>query len=131
VQAQGGDLAVVDDPSRLAAAHWIETVNAPRSGYLAQIHAQIVGETSVFLGAGRTRKGDPVDYAVGILIHRKVGDYVAAGQPLFTIHANDENRLAEARQALVEAHQWRDTPVKPLPLFYGVIDARPLFDPSI
>jgi pyrimidine-nucleoside phosphorylase len=131
VQAQAGDLAVVDDPSRLPTARWIETVNAPRSGYLAQIHAQIVGETSVLLGAGRMRKNDPIDYAVGILLHHKVGDYLEAGQSLFTIHANDKIRLAEARQALLEAHQWSDAPVDALPLFYGVIGSSLLSDPAM
>jgi pyrimidine-nucleoside phosphorylase len=121
VQAQGGDLTVVDDPSQLPTARQIEIVQAPRSGYLAQIHAQIVGETAVLLGAGRTRKGDPIDYAVGIIIHRKVGDFVEAGQPLFTIHANSEQRLEQARQALLEAHQWSEMPIDALPLFYGVI----------
>jgi pyrimidine-nucleoside phosphorylase len=121
VQAQGGDLAVLDDPSRLPAAPIVETVAAAQTGYLAQIHAQTVGETSVLLGAGRSRKGEAIDHAVGILIHRKVGDFVAAGQPLFTIHANNAQRLAEARQALLEAHQWSAAPVAALPLFYEVV----------
>ena len=49
------------------------------------------------LGAGRAKKGDPIDHAVGFLIHKKVGDKVEAGEPLFEIHANDEAKLAEAR----------------------------------
>ena len=47
-----------------------------------------VGETAVFLGAGRQKKGDPIDHGVGVVIHRKVGERVEAGQPLFTIHAS-------------------------------------------
>lgn len=121
VSAQGGDTAYVKDPSRLPTASIIETVPAPRSGYLSQIHAKKVGVTAVFLGAGRAKKGDSIDYAVGIEIHRKVGDKVEAGQPLFTIHANQPEKLEEARARLLEAHKWSDTPVDPLPLVYDVV----------
>ena len=73
------------------------------------------------LGAGRARKEDPIDHAVGIEIHRKVGEYVQAGEPLFTIHANDAAKLAAAKTRLMAAHQWSNEPVQPLPLFYDVI----------
>ncbi len=121
VRAQGGDLAYVDDPARLPRAALIETVPAPRSGYLAGIHARVVGETAVILGAGREKKGAPIDHAVGIEIHHKVGEFVEQGSPLFTIHANDPDRLVEAGKRLLEAHTWSDEAVEPLPLFYGVV----------
>jgi pyrimidine-nucleoside phosphorylase len=121
VAAQGGEVATVDDPSRLPAARLVETIQSPRTGYLRGIHARIVGETAVLLGAGRAKKGDPVDHAVGIIVHHKVGDRVEAGQPLFTIYANDETHLAQACQPLLAAHTWSDTPVERLPLFYDVI----------
>jgi pyrimidine-nucleoside phosphorylase len=72
----------------------------------------------VALGAGRARKSDSIDHAVGFLIHRKVGDQVARGEPLFTIHANEEEKLEEAREALLSAHAFRTEPVERLPLFY-------------
>ena len=119
VSAQGGDVSYVDDPAKLPKARLIEVVNAPRSGYLAQVHARIVGEAAVTLGAGRAKKGDPIDHAVGILIHHKVGDFVERGQPLFTIHANDPARQAEVRELVLNAHVWSNEPVAPLPIFYG------------
>ena len=73
------------------------------------------------LGAGRMKKTDSIDPAVGIIIHHKVGDQVQKGQALFTIHANDEKKLADARKRLLGAHLWSDEKVDPLPLFYGVI----------
>ena len=121
VTAQGGDVAYVDDPARLPAAKLVETVPAPQTGYLTGVHAQIVGETSVELGAGRARKGDPINHAVGIQVHHKVGDKVERGQPLFTIHADDKGLLDNARNRMLEAHTWSDEPVEPLPLFYGVV----------
>jgi pyrimidine-nucleoside phosphorylase len=77
-----------------------------------------VGEASVILGAGRAQKSDAVDHAVGIIVCKKVGDRVEKGEPLFTIHANDETKLAEARAMVVAAFSFSDTPVAPLPLFY-------------
>ena len=122
VQAQGGDVAYVDEPERLPTARFVEPVPAPRRGYLRQIHARVVGETAVLLGAGREKKGDPIDHAVGIVVHKKVGDKVEQGEPVFTIHANDARRLAEARERLLGALQWSEEPVPPLPHFYGVIE---------
>jgi pyrimidine-nucleoside phosphorylase len=99
----------------------VETVPAPRSGYLSGIQARIVGEMAVLLGAGRSKKGEEIDHRVGILIHHKVGDRVEQGEPLFTIHANDQDRLSQAREELLRAHSWSDARVGPLPLFYGVV----------
>lgn len=118
VAAQGGDVSYVDDPSRFPAAKFVEVVNAPESGFLSQIQARTIGEASVALGAGRAKKGDPVDHAVGFVIHHKVGDRIEAGQPLFTIHANDAALQAEARERVADAHRISQTPVPPLPLFY-------------
>ena len=118
VQAQGGDVSYVDDMSRFERAKYVEVVNAPRSGFISQVHARIVGEASVVLGAGRAKKGDPIDHAVGFLIHKKVGDKVEAGEPLFEIHANSEAKLTEARKAVLSAYGFSEEIVPPLPLFY-------------
>jgi pyrimidine-nucleoside phosphorylase len=58
---------------------------------------------------------------VGIVVHRKVGDFVRAGEPVMTIHAEDEQTLAETLPRLKEALAWQKAPVEPLPLFYGVV----------
>jgi pyrimidine-nucleoside phosphorylase len=118
VQAQGGDVSFVDSPGKFPKAKLVDVVKAPRSGFISQVHARIVGEASVALGAGRAKKGDPVDHAVGFVIHHKVGDQVEEGQPLFTIHANDAEKLAEARASVLKAHVFSDSPVSVLPLFY-------------
>ena len=118
VQAQGGDVSYVDDTSKVPQAEHVEVVNAPQTGYLAQIQARTVGEAAVALGAGRARKSDPIDHAVGLVIHHKVGDRVQKGEPLFTVHANDREKLAEARQAVLSAHVFSEEVVERLPLFY-------------
>jgi pyrimidine-nucleoside phosphorylase len=119
VQAQGGDVAYIDNPAKFPQAQYVEVVKSPRSGYLSEVQARTVGEAAVTLGAGRARKSDPVDHAVGFLIHHKVGDRVEAGEPLFTIHANEEAKLSEARGAVLAAHKFSEEPVDKLPLFYN------------
>jgi len=119
VQAQGGDVSYVDDPSKFPCAEYVEVLVSPRNGYLAQIQARSVGEAAVTLGAGRAKKSDQIDHAVGLIIHHNVGDKVNKGEPLFTIHANDQSKLAEARETVLAAHSFSDDQVAPLPLFYN------------
>ncbi len=121
VQAQGGDVRYVDEPERFPKAKWISEVKSPKSGYLSEINARDAGETTVQLGGGRAQKGDPIDHAVGVVVEHKVGDALKEGDHLFTIHANDEEKLKMAVKCMLEAHHWSDEPVKPLPLYYGTI----------
>jgi pyrimidine-nucleoside phosphorylase len=93
-------------------------VESPRSGYVAEVHARIIGETAVILGAGRAQKGDQIDHAVGFLIHKKVGQPVEKGEPLFSIHARDQSQAEQVRQDILNAFSFSDEPVAPLPLFY-------------
>ena len=79
----------------------METVLSPHTGYLRQINARMIGETAVELGGGHAKKGDPIDHAVGIIVHHKVGNRTTTGQPLFTIHANDNNRKKRLRKSIV------------------------------
>lgn len=118
IETQGGDVSYIDDMSKFPGAEYVEVVESPRNGYLAEIQARIVGEAAVALGAGRARKSDPIDHAVGFVIHHKVGDQVEKGEPLFTIHANDSQKLAEARDVVLSAHTFSEEPVERLPLFY-------------
>jgi pyrimidine-nucleoside phosphorylase len=121
VSCQGGDVRYVEEPRRLPSAPLTRTLESPETGYLSRINARVVGETAVILGAGRSRKGDPIDHAVGIQILHKVGDYIQAGQPLFVVHARNEADLEAACPPLMAAHQWSQEVVPPLPHFYGVI----------
>ena len=121
IGAQGGDLSLVDAPARLPRARLIKTVTAPRGGYVAGVDAMEIGLTAVSLGAGRAKKGDAIDPAVGIVLAAKVGDAVEKGASLFTLHANDEAKLAEAERRVLAAFTWQDQPVEPPPHFYGIV----------
>jgi pyrimidine-nucleoside phosphorylase len=122
VQLQGGDVKYVEQPDLLPKAEYIKTIHAKQDGYVKFIHARKVGEASVDLGAGRAKKGDPIDFAVGLLIHQKVGNAVKKGDPLFTIHANQMDKLDEAVKRVEDAFEFSDEAVQPLPLFYEVIE---------
>lgn len=121
VGVQGGDVGKVDDPSLLPKAPFVEMVNSPQYGWLRNIDARKIGEASVDLGAGRSRKEDTIDPSVGFVLHRKVGDRVGIGEPLFTIHANSKEKLDQATERLLDAHGWSDQPCPRLPLFYDVV----------
>ena len=110
VELQGGDPRAVDDPKQLPQAEYTMTVSSPRSGYLASLQCEQVGTACVILGGGRERKEDSVDPAVGIVLHKKVGDSVSAGEALATIHYNSEARAVRARQLLLESYQIADSP---------------------
>ena len=86
VAAQGGEPRMVDDPGRLPRAPHVETLRAARTGYVKAIAAGAVGLASVRLGAGREKKGDPIDHRTGIVLHAKVGDRVERGAPFADVH---------------------------------------------
>lgn len=121
VSAQGGDVTVVQKPELLPSARLIEPLLAARTGYVSAIDAMEVGLTAALLGAGRSRKGETVDHAVGVVMHRKVGDAVTSGEAVLTIHANHEDHLTEARARLLAAVTIADERAEPPPLVHRVI----------
>ena len=91
---------------------------ANETGFISLLNARLFGEASVILGAGRKKKGDSIEHSVGIVVHRKVGDSIKKGECLYTIHANDEDKLIESRKFLEAAVEIKKGKVDPLPLFY-------------
>ncbi len=124
VIGQGGDANMVDNPSLLPQSPIVDTFVASQSGYVAQIPADEIAMASFDLGAGREKKGDPIDFAVGLEVHVKVGDKVAVGTPLVTIHARKESQLKPCRTRLEQAITFSDSSIEALPLFYGTIFGR-------
>jgi len=88
---QGGDASVVDHPERLPQAQYLIEVPADKDGYVAEIIADEIGTAAMLLGAGRATKESEIDLAVGLMLNKKVGDAVKAGESLVTIHANRED----------------------------------------
>ena len=122
VEAQGGDISFVEHPEKLPQAPIKSVIEAQKDGYVSQVHARTVGETAVMLGAGRTKKGEAIDQAVGISVMVKVGQSVKVGQPLFVIHARTMESMMAAEESLQKAIKIVPERVDPLPLFYGLVD---------
>jgi pyrimidine-nucleoside phosphorylase/thymidine phosphorylase len=110
VALQGGDVRTLDDPEKLPRAKYRYDVNSTKSGYVTAMDCEAVGTACVVLGGGREKKEDAVDPAVGIVLQRKAGDRVAAGEPLCTVHSDSETRTARAATLLLESYQIGDAP---------------------
>ena len=98
VAAQGGDTAVLDDPSHFAKAKFCHAVRAEQDGFLCATNAESIGAASVLLGAGRETKDSAIDFAAGIVLAKKAGDFVRQGDVLATLYAEQEARLAPAQE---------------------------------
>ena len=121
VAAQGGDVAQVDEPNKLPQAKLIEPLLAPRTGSIAAMNTAEIGWAVVRLGGGRFTKEDKIDHAVGLMLPVKIGDTVKAGDEMGTIHANDADKLDQARQEILAAIRWSDEPIEPLPHIHGTV----------
>jgi pyrimidine-nucleoside phosphorylase len=120
VEAQGGDPRVVDDPHGvLPSAPVVVPIPADRDGYLAAVDAEALGRASGELGAGRKKKGDPIDPAVGIVFRPKVGDRIERGQELGAVHARGEDDAIACLRRIAEAMTFGEEPVEPPPLVFG------------
>ena len=116
VAAQGGDAAIVANPSLLAQAPARETFASPRDGVVTAVDPRAVGWAVVELGGGRTRMEDGIDPRVGFVISARPRDRVQRGQPLATVHASDRASAARAVAALKQAIVIGDQPPAVLPL---------------
>ena len=121
VAAQGGDVAMVDDPAKLPRAPKVETLRAAKTAFVAAIAADRVGIASVHLGAGREKKGDSIDHRTGIVLHAKVGDRVERGQPFADVHASGKPADAGAIAMVRDAFRWSARRVPPRRLVLGRI----------
>lgn len=122
VKLQGGDVGVIDDPRTFSSARSTTQVTSARSGFVTAMQCEQIGTACVILGGGRERKEDSVDPAVGIVLHKKVGDRVNAGETLATVHYNAETRGERARQMISESYQIAEAvPQAKRPLVHRVI----------
>ncbi|MGG3017851.1 pyrimidine-nucleoside phosphorylase [Geobacillus stearothermophilus] len=118
--AQGGDASVVDDLDKLPKAAYTSTVTAAADGYVAEMAADDIGTAAMWLGAGRAKKEDVIDLAVGIVLHKKIGDRVQKGEALTTIHSNRPDVL-DVKEKIEAAIRLSPQPVARPPLIYETI----------
>jgi len=105
VEAQGGNRDEVYNPELLPKAGIVKPVPAPASGYVRHIACDEIGICSLILGGGRETKESGIDLSVGLILEKKVGDPVKAGEPLAYIHANDEQKYLAAEQRFLAAYE--------------------------
>jgi thymidine phosphorylase len=121
---QGGDPKVVDDYNRLPSAPTRHVVKASRAGYLESIDAEKLGRATMMLGAGRVRVEAEIDPGVGAMLEAIPGQPLAEGDPILTLHVNDESSLARAVALIEEAIQIDDVPMPHPSLFLGEVPRR-------
>jgi pyrimidine-nucleoside phosphorylase len=123
IRLQGGDPRIVDDPSRLPRAKSEQHVTSHRGGYVTSIHCEQIGVASMMLGGGREKMEDKIDPAVGLILEKKVGDAVKAGETLCTIRYNSEARLRETAALLAKSFEIGSQPPGAQPLVRKIIGA--------
>ena len=122
IRLQGGNAGVMDDPGLLPQARQQADVKSPASGFVTSMMSEKIGTAGVLLGGGRARKEDSVDPAVGIMVHKKIGDRVAAGEALCTIYYNSAERLASAAPLIEQSYTiGAAAPLQARPLVHRVI----------
>jgi len=119
VVAQGGDPRMIAEPGRLPRAPHVETLRATRTAYVRRIAADAVGVASVRLGAGREKKGDPIDHRTGILLHAKVGARVERGAAFAEVHHAGRPTDSAAIEQVRDAFAWSARPVERPKLVLG------------
>lgn len=123
VEAQGGDPGIADDSNLLASAPDRRVWNASKAGTIQSMETRLIGVAANVLGAGRVTHADTIDHAVGLEIHAKTGEEVAAGQPILTIHHRGGKGVDECERLLAKAIVIDETPADPLPL---ILDRLPV-----
>ena len=122
IVAQGGTAEEVEHPDLLPQALCQEAVCAEKSGFVTKIHTEEIGRICMLLGGGRAKKGDPIDLSVGLVLRKKVGDPVHSGESLAILHANDREKLAEAKERLLKAYEIKKEPIAVRPLIWEILD---------
>lgn len=120
LSSQGGDAKVADEPKLLPQAKNMIALPAKESGIVSEMVANDIGTAAAMLGAGRTTKESEIDLAVGIVLHKKIGDRVEKGEPLLTIHANQED-VETVKEKLYESITISDGHIEKPPLIYDLI----------
>lgn len=121
ISAQGGNANVVDDYSLFKQPKYTAEIFSECDGYIEHTDAEKIGIASVILGAGREKKGDPIDPSAGIVLKKKTGDYVKKGEPLAVFYTDDEGKIEGAKQEFLDAFTFGDERTQPQKLIYKII----------
>lgn len=121
IAAQGGDARVCRDTGLLPRARFTRAVRAEGNGYIHHVDAQALGLAAQALGAGRRTREDMIDPAAGLVMHRRIGDRVCRGEPLLTLHANDQDKTEAVAQSLKDVVHIDSAPCGGAKLLYAAV----------
>lgn len=121
ISAQGGNAGVVDDFSLFKQPKHTVEISSEREGYIEHTDAEKIGLASVILGAGREKKGDPIDSSAGIVLKKKTGDRVEKGDTLAIFYTDDESKIEEAKREFFEAFTFGNKKPPAQKLIYRII----------
>ena len=119
-KAQGGDISYLEDLNKFPVAKYRVPIFSPKSGYIKRIDSLVVGESAMKLGGGRATIDDVIDYTAGVVLEKKVGDYVKKGEVIMKAHTNKPG-LEEVMKDLANAVTYQDTPVTDKKVVYDHI----------
>lgn len=103
VKAQGGDVSVIEDNSKFESSKVAKGLAAAQEGYIYSMDTEKCGVASMILGAGREKKEDTIDYSAGVIIHKKIGDYVKRGDLIASLYSSSEEKCVSSSRLLGEA----------------------------
>lgn len=112
ITAQGGNRKNIEQAEKLISADIIKEIPSPQTGYISHIQSEEVGISAMLLGGGRETKDSMIDLSVGMVLKKKVGNFVRAGEPLAVIYANDFKKFEAAKNRLLGAYSFSDAPVE-------------------
>ena len=121
ITAQGGNAGVVDDFSLFKQPKYQIEIRSEKEGFIGHTDAEKIGIASVILGAGREKKGDPIDPSAGIILKKKTGDFVEKGQTLAVFHTDDGTKVKDAEKVFFDALTFSDTEPDNQKLIYKII----------
>lgn len=108
IAAQGGDVSMIEDTSKLPRAPYSREIASPCDGYISHMNTEGIGLCASLLGAGRVNKGDSIDFGAGIELAKKTGDYVGKGEKIATLHASNEALFADAKEKFLSSLEFSD-----------------------
>ena len=121
ITAQGGNAGVADDFSLFKQPKYQIEIRSEKEGFISHTDAEKIGIASVILGAGREKKGDPIDPSAGIILKKKTGDFVEKGQTLAVFHTDDSTKVKDAEKEFFDALTFSDTKPDNQKLIYKII----------
>lgn len=122
VKEQGGSVNYIEDTDLLPKAKKVYTLKSYKKGYINKIDAELIGLSALILGAGRETKDSTIDLSVGIVLNKKVGDFVQIGEPLAYLHYNEDKKIKNAIKKIKNAYLIEEIAKPGQPLIFGIIN---------